>query len=149
MTTDTADIPDTLDVEFPIKEALNGKRPEESNLNDEAIEDFVEWTKDIEISKALRDLAEDLVDDDDLPEADSLLWVDQAEVYSLCAACYHENCDGAWTGSTANPHYAELQHQKQQALEEGRPCTFCRDERVKALKEDLAEQVDVEVTVRR
>ena len=149
MTTDTPDIPDTLDVEFPIEEALNGKRPEESNLDDEAIEDFVAMTKDIEISKALCDLAEDHVDEDDLPEADSLLWIDPAEVYSLCAGCYHENRNGAWTGSTSNPHYAEFQQQKQQALEEGRPCTFCRDERVKALKESLAEQVDVEVTVQR
>jgi hypothetical protein len=147
--TETADIPDTLDVEFPIEEALNGKHPAESNLDDEAIEDFIAMTKDIEVSQALRNLAEDLVDEDDLPEADSLLWVDQAEVYSLCASCYHENRDGAWTGSTQNPHYQKLWDKKQQALEEGRPCTFCRDERVKALKEDLAEQVDVEVTVRR
>jgi hypothetical protein len=132
--TETADIPDTLDVEFPIEEALNGKHPAESNLDDEAIEDFIAMTKDIEVSQALRNLAEDLVDEDDLPEADSLLWVDQAEVYSLCAGCYHENRNGAWTGSTSNPHYQNLREKKQQALKEGRPCTFCRDERVKALK---------------
>jgi hypothetical protein len=149
MTTDTPDIPDTLDVEFPIEQALNGKRPEESNLDDEAIETFVAMTKDIEVSKTLRELAEDLVDEDELPEADSLLWVDQAEVYSLCAACYHENRNGAWTGSTSNPHYADLREQKQQALEEGRPCTFCRDERVKSIKVDLDKEIDVEVTVQR
>jgi hypothetical protein len=149
MTTKTADIPDTLDVEFPIEQALNGKRPEESNLDDEAIETFVAMTKDIEVSKTLRELAEDPVDEDDLPKAERLLWIDQAEVYSLCAGCYHENSDGAWTGSTSNPHYADLREQKQQALEEGRPCTFCRDEREKSIKEDLAEEIDVEVTVRR
>jgi len=99
--------------------------------------------------KVVQRLAEDLVDEDDLPEADSLLWVDQAEVYSLCSSCYFENRDGAWTGSTQNPYYADLREKKQQALEEGRPCTFCRDERVKTLKEYLAEQVDVEVTVQR
>jgi hypothetical protein len=146
---DTADIPDTLDVESPIEEALNGKRPAESNLDDEAIEDFVEWTKDIEVSQALRELAEDCVDEDDLPEAERLLWIDQAEVYSICSSCYHENRDGAWTGSTQNPHYQNLREKKQQALEEGRPCTFCRDERVKSIKEDLAEEIDVEVTVQR
>lgn len=51
----------------------------------------------------------DRLDEDDVPKADSLLLVDQAEAYALCSACYHENRDGAWTGSTQNPSHHEIQ----------------------------------------
>lgn len=131
----------------PIQECLNGKTREESNLDDDSIEDFVEWTKDIERSEALREIAEEQLDEDELPEATTLLWIDAAEVYCLCSSCYYENREGAWTGSTQNPNRAELQQKMNERLEEGVPCTFCKRDRVKDLKEELADEVDVEVVV--
>jgi len=69
--------------EVSIQECLNGKTRDESNLNENTIEEFVKMTKDIERSRALRELAEERADDDELPEATTLLWVDAAEVYCL------------------------------------------------------------------
>lgn len=137
----------TITREIPIQECLNGKTREESNLDEDAIEDFVAWTKDIERSQALREVAEERLDEDDLPEATTLLWIDAAEVYSLCASCYHENRDGAWTGSTQNPNQFELQQKMNERLEEGVPCSFCKSDRIKELKEEIDEEVDVEVVV--
>lgn len=137
----------TIQREVPIQECLNGKTREESNLDEEAIEGFVEWTKDIERSKALREIARDRLDEDEVPQADSLLWVDQAEVYALCSACYFENRDGAWTGSTQNPNYHELQQKMNERLHDGCPCAFCKSDRIDELKEEIAEEVDVEVIV--
>lgn len=138
---------DTITREVPIEECLNGKTRDESGLDTEAIEDFVAWTKDIERSQALTEVAEDHLDEDTLPEASTLLWIDAAEVYSLCSACYHENRDGAGTGSTQNPNQAELREKMHERLDEGVPCTFCKRDRIKELKEELADEVDVEVVV--
>lgn len=148
-TTDPIDgeVPSTLEVEFPIEEALNGKRPKESPLGEEEIEKFVEWTADIERSKALRELAASLIDEEEVPRATSLLWVDAAEVYSLCSVHYRENRDGAWTGSTENPHFEELRQRKERELREGRPCSFCKSDRVDEVKARLEDEVDVDVTV--
>jgi len=137
----------TIQREIPIQECLNGKTREESNLDDEAIEDFVNMTKDIERSRALREVAEDQLDEEELPEATTLLWIDAAEVYSLCGSCYHENRDGAWTGSTQNPNQFELQQKMNERLEEGVPCSFCKSDRIKELKEEIADEVEVEVVV--
>jgi len=133
--------------EVPIEECLNGKKRDESGLDEEAIEDFVAWTKDIERSEALRELARDRLNEDDVQRADSLLWVDQAEVYALCSSCYFENRDGAWTGSTQNPNYMELQQSMNERLQDGCACAFCKSDRIKELKEEIAQEVDVEVVV--
>jgi len=133
--------------EVPIEECLNGKTREESNLDEEAIEDFVSWTKDIERSKALREIARERLEEDGVPEAQSLLWIDAAEVYALCGGCYHENRDGAWTGSTENPNQFELQMELHEKLEEGMPCAFCKSDRIDELKEEVADEVDVEVVI--
>lgn len=138
---------ETITREVPIEECLNGKTREESNIDEESIEQFVEVTKDIERSEALREVAEERLDEDELPEAETLLWVDAAEVYSLCSACYHENRDGAWTGSTQNPNQFELQQKMNERLEKGVPCTFCKRDRIKELKEELADEVEVEVVI--
>jgi len=131
----------------PIQECLNGKTRDESNLNENTIDELVKMTKDIERSRALRELAEERVDDDGLPEATTLLWVDAAEVYCLCASCYREHRDGAWTGSTQNPNQFELQQQMNERLQSGVPCSFCKRDRIKELKEEMASEVDVEVVV--
>jgi len=120
---------------------------EESDLYDDEIDAINQMAKDIERSKALRELAEERVDEDALPEATTLLWIDAAEVYSLCASCYHENRDGAWTGSTENPNQFELQQQMNERLESGVPCSFCKRDRINKLKEELANEVDVEVEI--
>ena len=138
---------ETITREVPIEECLNGRTREESNMDDEDIEAFVEMTKDIERSDALRQVAKERLDEDDVPEATTLLWIDAAEVYPLCAACYHENRDGAWTGSTQNHNHKQLREHMREELENGRPCSFCKDERVKELKEGIADEVDVEVVV--
>jgi TFIIF-interacting CTD phosphatase-like protein len=137
----------TVTREVPIQECLNGKTREESNLDDEAIEGFVNMTKDIERSQALREVAEERLDEDDLPKATTLLWIDAAEVYSLCGSCYHENRDGAWTGSTQNPNQFELQQKMNERLEQGVPCSFCKSDQIKELKEEIADEVDVEVVI--
>ena len=136
-----------LTVEVPIEECLNGDTRETSTLDADSIEDFVAWTKDIERSRALRELATERLDEATVTQAQSLLWVDAAEVYALCGSCYAENRDGAWTGSTLNPDYNELQLHMKQRLENGTPCAFCKDDRVRALKEELKESIDVQVVV--
>jgi len=133
--------------QVPIEECLNGKTREESNLDDESIEDFVSWTKEIEKSEALREAALERLDEDNVPEATDLLWIDQAEVYPLCAACYRENQDGSWTGSTSNPNYDELRQTMSQKVAEGTPCAFCKDNHVDELKSELREDIDVEVVI--
>lgn len=133
--------------EVPIEECLNGKTREETSLDDDAIEDFVEWTKDIERSEALRELAREQFDPDSVPEASTLLWIDAAEVYPLCSGCYHENRDGAWTGSTSNPNQGELRQTLQQQIDEGRPCAFCKSDRIDELKEEIAEETTVKIEI--
>lgn len=137
----------TIQREVPIQDCLNGKTREESNLDDDEIRVFVDMRKDIERSRALREVAEQQLDEDNLPKATSLLWVDAAEVYALCPYCYHENRDGAWTGSTQNPNQSELRKQMNERIQNGAPCTFCKEERVKELKEEIADEVEVEVVI--
>ena len=141
----------TIRREVPIEECLNGKTRQEAlkntKLDEESIADFVEWTKDIERSKALREVARERLDENDVRRAASLLWVDQAEVYALCSGCYLENRDGAWTGSTQNPHYQELQQKMNEKLQNGCACAFCKSDRIDELKEEIADEVDVDVVV--
>jgi len=136
-----------LTVEVPIEECLNGDTRETSTLDADSIEDFVAWTKDIERSRALRELATDRLDEATVTQAQSLLWVDAAEVYALCGSCYAENRDGAWTGSTSNADYDDLAAHMNQRLENGTTCAFCKADRVRALKEELKESIDVQVVV--
>lgn len=143
----TAQPTDSVTVEVPIEECLNGKTRAESDLDEDAIEDFVEWTKDIERSSKLREIARERVDDDTLPEAETLLWVDQAEVYALCSACYRENSDGAWTGSTSNPQYDELKQKMNQRLADGCPCAFCKSDRIDEKKDQIKDEIDVDVVI--
>jgi len=133
--------------EVPIEECLNGNTREESNLDEDAIEDFVEWTKEIERSEALREAAREEMNEDDLPQAQTLFWVDQAEVYPLCSACYRHDRQGEWTGSTQNPNYHELKQTMQEKLREGCACAFCKSDRIEAIKEEIAENTEVEVVV--
>lgn len=141
----------TITREVPIEECLNGKTRQEAlentKLDKDSIADFVEWTKDIERSKAFREVARERLDEDEVARAESLLWVDQAEVYALCSSCYFENRDGAWTGSTENPHYQELQQKMNERLQDGCACAFCKSDRIDELKEEIADEVDVEVVV--
>lgn len=139
----TADI--TVERTITRHDALGPADPD--TLADEDVEALVAMEKDIVRSEVLRELAVERLDEDTLPEADSLLWVDQAEVYSLCAACYESKRDAQWTGFTENPHFEELRRQKREALREGRPCTDCREERIKELKAELSERVDIDWTV--
>ena len=138
---------ETIRVEVPIEEALNGDSREESNLTDEEIEPFVDLTRDIERSRALREVARDRLDDDDLPEAESLLWVDEAEVYELCPDCYAENRGGAWTGFTEHPNHGELRDTMNDRLKDGVPCSFCKSDRLDELVQELRDEVDVEVVI--
>jgi hypothetical protein len=143
----TAQPTDSVTVEVPIEECLNGKTRAESDLDEDAIEDFVEWTKDIERSSKLREIARERVDDDTLPEAETLLWIDQAEVYALCRACYRENSDGAWTGTTSNPNYDELKQKMNQRLSDGCACAFCKSDRIDEKKEQIKDEIDVDVVI--
>lgn len=136
---------DEITVEVPIEQALNGDTREESNLTDEEIEPFLDLTRDIEQSKALREEANERLDEDDLTDADRLLWIDEAEVYTVCKSHFFDNIDGQWTGFTENPNFEELEERMHERVAEGVPCEFCKIEREKALADELADEVDVEV----
>lgn len=141
----TAESPITVERTITTRDALGGADPDDLPAEDVAA--LVDLEKDITRSEVLRELAVERLDEDALPEAEHLLWVDQAEVYSLCSACYRDKRDAAWTGFTENPNYDALRRQKQQALREGRPCTDCREERIADLKAELAERVTIDWTV--
>lgn len=140
------------EVEIPIEECypdVVGREktiPAEDEMT-ETDETMVEMTKSIKQSEVLRDLAEERLDEDDLPEASRLLWIDAAEVYSVCGGCLYENRDCQWTGFTENPNQDELREAMRDRLDSGVPCTFCRSNRIDDLKEQFADEVEVEIEV--
>jgi hypothetical protein len=141
----TADTPDSIDIEITHEEAFGPLDPD--GLDDDERQMWVDMEADIQVSRALRELAEERLDEDDVPEADHLLWIDEAEVYSLCTPCYEQKADAAWTGATTHPHHDRLRRKMQERLHEGTPCSDCKDERIRELKDEIEDEVDVEVTV--
>jgi hypothetical protein len=140
-----ANIPDSISIEITHEEAFGPLDP--ADLDDDEREMWVDMEADIQRSEALREIAEEQLDEDEIPEATHLLWIDEAEVYPLCPPCYDRKADAAWTGGTEHPHHGRLRSKMEDRLAEGTPCTDCKDARVRELKADLEERVDVEVTV--
>jgi hypothetical protein len=141
----TADIPDSITVEITHDEAFGPLNPHE--LDDDEREMWVDLEADIQTSEALREIALDQLDEDDIPEASHLLWVDEAEVYPLCLPCYEQKADAAWTGGTKHPHHDRLRQTMREKLAAGTSCSDCKHDRVEELKADLNDQIDVEVTL--
>ncbi|MWG35915.1 hypothetical protein [Halomarina oriensis] len=141
------DLPESITVDVSMDEALCGDDPEDHD--DEFVEKFVNWEAEIQTSSALNDLASSYVDEDDVGQATCLLWVDQAEVYPVCDGHYLAKKDGQWSGFTTHPNYHQLRERMERSVEEGRHCSFCYRERVKALRERIEDVVDVEVDVQR
>jgi|GEM_PF-2326994 len=137
----------SVTVSITPREALGGTDP--MDVDDETVEDFLAIERNSRRKDILRDTARAAIDESTLPEATSLLWIDRAEVYTLCGACFHEDREAMWTGSTENPNYRELREHMQTKLQQGTPCTNCRADRIRALADDLAERIDVEVLVDR
>jgi len=145
MTATTTDVPDSIDIEITHEEAFGPLDP--ADLDEDERQMWVDMEADIQRSEALREIAEEQLDEDDIPEAKHLLWIDEAEVYSLCPPCYDRKADAAWTGGTEHPHHGRLRSKMEERVAEGAPCTDCKDARVRELKADLEEQIDVEVTL--
>jgi hypothetical protein len=106
-------------------------------------ESYLEMEREFARDDALATLATNILDEDAVSEATSLLWVDQAEVYCCCPAHYHEHRDGAWTGGTEHPHYERFKRKMYERLEAGAPCSFCKRER----RREIEAQLDAQVTV--
>jgi len=121
---------------------------DESDLDDDEIDEIHQDVKDIERSKALRERAAERVDDDDLPEATTLLLADDAgKGYTVCTSCYRKHRHGAWAGSLPKSKPYRFDQEMNKRLEAGVPCHFCKRDRIKELKEELADEVDVEVEI--
>mgnify|MGYP000347924834 CR=1 FL=1 len=127
------------------REALGGHDPDA--LDDETVADFVGFERDNRQREIRREIARVALDESTLPEATSLLWVDRAEVYTLCGGCFHADRDAMWTGSTENPNYNELREHMHEQLDAGTPCTNCKTDRINELAHELADPLTVEVTV--
>jgi len=141
----TAQLPDRLEKTITLSDAIGGADP--SDLDNESLAAFVGVEKDMAEREMLKELARDRLDEDDLPEAAHLLWVDQAEVYPLCSACYEQQKHGAWTGSTNHPHFEELMQTMNERLENGTACAQCKRDTIDGMIDTFAEMVDVDVTV--
>lgn len=133
--------------EIPIEQALNGDTREEIDLDDEYVDMFIEWEESLTTDEIYRKLARKRLDDDDVPQAEELLWIDQAEVYSVCPDCYLQHKSDQWTGSTQNSDYAKLRRGMLERLDEGVPCSKCRKARVETLQAELEASDEIEVQV--
>ncbi|WP_338740400.1 hypothetical protein [Haloplanus salilacus] len=145
MSVESADTPDSISIEITHEEAFGPLDPDD--LEEDERQMWIDMEADIQRSEALREIAEERLDVEEIPEATHLLWIDEAEVYPLCPPCYDRKADAVWTGGTEHPHHGRLRSKMQERLQEGTPCADCKDARVRELKDDLKEQVDVEVTV--
>lgn len=142
---------ETVELEIGIEECYpdyaGGREPTIPSRDEWDDEIAVKMTTDIKKSEFLRERAEGRLNGDDLPQAETLLWVDQAEVYSLCDDHYREKRDGAWTGFTENPNYHELREKMQERLSNGVPCSSCRRERIEKLKAQIEEEIEISIEV--
>lgn len=143
------DAPESIEIEVSIEEALGGHDPEDLNLEEEELESWIGFEADLQTRSRLREIARELIDDSEIPEARSLLWIDRAEVYTLCGGCYHANREGAWTGSTSNPDYEQLREHMHRKLEDGTPCAFCRSDRLDEIVDRLEDEIEISVEVDR
>lgn len=142
---------ETVEIEVPIRECFPdyaGDRepnlPEKDEWEDSMA---VQMTKDIKKSEFLRERAEEQLNEEEIERAERLLWIDEAEVYSCCVGHYLQKQDGAWTGFTTHPQHDKIKEIKQKELREGRPCTFCKDNRIKQLKEEIEEEIEISIEV--
>jgi hypothetical protein len=144
---DTAltDLPDSITIEVSTAEALD---PIDSDTIDaEEREQLVALEAVLQTDARLAELALEHMDEDALPEAESLLWLDEAEVYPLCPVHYHEKQDAAWTGGTSHPNHAELKQEMYERLRDGTPCADCKTERRRELETEIRERVTINVEV--
>lgn len=142
---DHRQLPNKLTRELPIEQALAGVDPDE--LPEDEVEKFVELEKDFERRDLLKEAARELLDEEDIRQADRLLWIDQCEVYSLCQEHYRAKSEGAWTGFSEHRNFREFQQQMRERLEEGVPCVDCKQARIEAIADEIEDIVDVEVSV--
>lgn len=138
----------TITVEVPIEDCFPDVFGEETEIpapdeRDESDEKIIDMTKDIKRSEYLRERAEERLNEKDLQEAEKLLWIDEAEVYSVCYGHYEQKRDGEWSGFTENPNYEELRQKMRERLSEGVPCSSCRSNRINELKEQIEGEVEI------
>lgn len=142
----------TITVEVPIEDCFPDVFGEETEIpapdeRDESDEKIIDMTKGIKKSEYLRERAEERLNEENLQEAKKLLWIDQAEVYSVCYSHYEQKRDGEWCGFTENPNYHELREKMQERLSNGVPCSSCRRNRINELKEEVEGEIELEYEV--
>ena len=140
-----ASAPASIERTIHIDQVLNGDTRDE--LPDEEVQKFIDMEQKFEAEAALKDLARDLLDEDTIPEADTLLWIDQCEVYSLCEGHYEQKQEGEWTGFSERDDFPSFRKEMLERLSEGVPCVECKTSAVKQLADELEAHVDVHVTV--
>jgi hypothetical protein len=140
-----ASAPARIEREVHIDQVLNGETREE--LPDEEVQQFVDMEEKFEAEAALKDLARELLDEETIPEADTLLWIDQCEVYSLCYGHYEAKQEGEWTGFSERDDFPSFRQEMLERLSEGVPCVECKTSAVRELADELEAHVDVEVTI--
>lgn len=147
----TQEMTETIEIQIEdcYPDYAGDREPSIPSLDELSEEDevMIEMTKDIEKSKYLRERAEKRLNEGDLPEAKKLLWIDRAEVYSLCSSHYHEKKEGAWTGSTEHPTFEELRRNMNERLQSGVPCSSCRHDRIEELKAEIEEEIEISIEV--
>lgn len=128
-----------------LDDALCGYPP--SDFDDEQVEDLIESAKRIERRRVLRERARDELDKESVATAVCVLWVDAAEAYICCGACYDKYRDDQWSGATQNPHQDRLARGLHERIADGEACEFCWRDRVDDRADELADEVDVNVHV--
>jgi hypothetical protein len=100
------------------------------------------WEEEIKRRREHKERARERLNEEALPRASRLYWIDAAEVYPLCESCYWEKKPGEWTGFTDNPDYWELKETMRERLAEGTPCSICKREEVNEIADELVARDD-------
>lgn len=98
------------------------------------------WEAEIERRRARKERAREILNEEALPRASRLYWIDAAEVHLLCESCYRDR-GGEWTGFTENPNYWELRETMRERLAEGVSCSICKREEIN----EIADETDGEI----
>lgn len=137
----------TITEEITIEDCLQGIPKDASDLDDEAIQTFVDSYKQDVRDDIVSSIAAQQRNPDLLPEASRLFWEGPITVWACCEACYRERSDEEWTGSVDDRLQYSKRRAAQQRIEDGAPCTLCKRERLQELREEIADGVEIEVVV--
>jgi len=93
-----------------------------------------------DVQDRLVDAIDAELNEDHIPDATHIWWIDEAEFHLYCAEHYHPIADEQWTGFSTVPDPQAVKEAARERLEAGALCEKCHSEALYGRRDELLEE---------